>query len=267
MVDVFLYGELGEMLGDRWAFKARSPAEVFDAIDANTDGRFLKYMWEKEKRGLKYYVFLDKDPISENQLLINLESKEEMHVVPAVEGAGDMFKKGTFFHDLFRDEMFQIGAIAIGAGLALKGLGSLPWLDSSAWYPGEGTWGELMGSMGDISIELGISLVMQGMINVLQSDPDHPDEADNPQPGTESFVFDNPENTVIQGAVVPVGYGRLRVGSHIVSTALMNTRLANFNSVDIEEVENSESESGQSDTAQHVDVNRTIPRVTEIDEV
>ena len=256
MINVYLHGDLGEKLGNEWRFEARSPSEVFDAIDANTDGKLLKYMWEKEKEGLKYYIFLDNDGIKEEQLSINLESKEEMHVVPAIEGADG------FFEELWEDEMFMIGAISIGVGVGLKALGGWSALNTSKWFPGDGTWGELIGGMGDVGIELGVALVMQGIINVLQDDPEHPDNTDDPQPGTESFIFDNPENTVMQGVVVPVGYGRLRVGSNVVSTALLNTRLVNFNSIDIESATDPESLGGQTDIVQHVDLNRTVDRVT-----
>ena len=45
--------------------------------------------------------------------------------------------------------------------------------------------------------------------------------ADDPQQAnTSSFVFGTAQNVASQGAVVPIGYGRMRIGSNVISSSL-----------------------------------------------
>ena len=45
----------------------------------------------------------------------------------------------------------------------------------------------------------------------------------------ESYIFSTPDNLVQQGQPLPLGYGRLRVGSQIISSSITNTDLKNAN--------------------------------------
>jgi hypothetical protein len=45
----------------------------------------------------------------------------------------------------------------------------------------------------------------------------------------ESYMFASPENLAKQGQALPLGYGRLRVGSQIVSSSITNKDLSNNN--------------------------------------
>jgi len=62
------------------------------------------------------------------------------------------------------------------------------------------------------AISFGISLLIAKLLN--SDDP----EAVN----TTSFLFGSPENVADQGQVVPVGYGRIRVGSKVISVSSTN---------------------------------------------
>ena len=70
--------------------------------------------------------------------------------------------------------------------------------------------------VGTAMISLGVSLALSGVAQLLAPRPQAtatPEKADN-QP---SLAFDGAVNTMGQGGPVPLGYGRLQVGSAIVS--------------------------------------------------
>lgn len=64
----------------------------------------------------------------------------------------------------------------------------------------------------NIAFAIGMSLLMSKLLA-----PDDPDTA-----STSSYVFNQAENVVRQGSPVPVGYGRFKVGSTILSVSLIN---------------------------------------------
>ena len=64
----------------------------------------------------------------------------------------------------------------------------------------------------NIAFAIGMSLLMSKLLA-----PDDPDTA-----STSSYVFNQAENAVKQGSPVPVGYGRFKVGSTILSVSLIN---------------------------------------------
>lgn len=63
----------------------------------------------------------------------------------------------------------------------------------------------------NIAFAIGMSLLMSKLLA-----PDDPDTA-----ATSSYVFGQAENTTRQGVPVPVGYGRFRVGSTVISASLI----------------------------------------------
>jgi predicted phage tail protein len=64
----------------------------------------------------------------------------------------------------------------------------------------------------NMAFAIGMSLLMSKLLA-----PDSPDVA-----STSSYVFGQAENVTRQGTPVPVGYGRFRVGSTIISASMTN---------------------------------------------
>jgi hypothetical protein len=62
------------------------------------------------------------------------------------------------------------------------------------------------------AISFGISMLMAKLLST-----DDPEAVK-----TTSFIFTSAENTTEQGQVVPVGYGRMKVGSKVISVAASN---------------------------------------------
>ena len=197
--------------------------EVFKAIDANSKD-FWKYLHEKDQEGVKYIALADKKPIRMSmELELCLKSKSGIDIVPVVKGAG--------FWDLDSGEDMAIAGAVLG-GLGL-GLGYL----AENFMP-EGFWQDLTMAIGDIAFDVGVAMVTSGLMSMLMEAPSvssddidvtMPDEKKGPEAkNTTSFVFSRPLNNTTQGVPVPVGYGRLRVGSNVVSSSLMNCRITPF---------------------------------------
>jgi predicted phage tail protein len=249
MIKVFVYGGLGSLVGREWKLDISSPREAFSAIEANT-GKLYKYLADKESEGVKYAIFVDKYPLeSKEELGVDLSEKEEIHILPNIEGADswDLESEGDYYRS---------GAQVFGVGAILKYMSASDW-GLWDWQPlgfGVGDWLRSgFDLLGDVGMEFGLALALQGAIKSLTDESEPPDVADKPSmDSTNSFIFSNPTNNVIQGAVVPVGYGRLRIGSNVISSAVLNCRLNNLNDI---EVDNAERDLvNDQDIAQHVDM-------------
>ena len=75
---------------------------------------------------------------------------------------------------------------------------------------------------------LGVDLIVAGITYLTTDIPEtEPDAARFQQTSikNESFVFSSPVNTTAQGQPIPVGYGRLRVGTNVIGTSLTNYNL------------------------------------------
>jgi predicted phage tail protein len=228
MIKVFLHGSLGKQFGRKWELDAQTPSQVFKAIDANKEG-LVKYLLKKEKEGVIYRIFFDKKPIKGQELDIDISSKKEMHVFPIIKGSDTKEAQ----------EKRKIGAITLGGGWVLSKTGG--WLEGFGGF--WGGFGSLISFTGDIAFEIGAALLIQGIIGSFMDEPENPDPGNEKQlRSSTSFVFQNPANNVLQGARVPIGYGRLRVGSHVISSSVLNSRLVTFNPIVVEE--NKESSTG-----------------------
>tara|TARA_B100000085_G_scaffold284995_1_gene319569 strand:- start:438 stop:1142 length:705 start_codon:yes stop_codon:yes gene_type:complete len=211
-MNVFLHGKLGQKFGKEWSLNIKTPNEALRAIDANTSG-FFKYIADKENQDIKYRVYIDKNPVMcSEEMGIDIQNKKDLHFFPIVKGKdrnGDMMMYG-------------------GAGMAAGwGLGEWGASMGDTWY------GNLTSWVGDLVFEIGAAVFLQGAIGGLMDDPPPPPtEPQGPtQKNTSSYIFSRPLNNTVQGAPVPLGYGRLRVGSHVISSSILNCRLNAFDSV------------------------------------
>lgn len=127
-----------------------------------------------------FQILVGEAPISEDQLRDPVGVTETIKLVPVVAGA--------------KDEMFQIvvGAALIAVGVTFQ----QPWL-----------------------VSIGVSMVLGGVAQMLADVPGgsfEPSQTDD----IETFGFSNPTLTTGQGGCVPVGYGRMRVGGHVISAGI-----------------------------------------------
>lgn len=127
-----------------------------------------------------FHIFIDKQDIDRTELDYPVGTREVIKIVPVVGGSGGFFK------------------VVIGIALIL-GTSYL------------GAW----------SVNVGWSMIAAGISEILFAPPvpNSPTQQEKVE-NKPSYVFDGPVNTTAQGHCVPVAYGRLRVGSQVISAGL-----------------------------------------------
>lgn len=74
--------------------------------------------------------------------------------------------------------------------------------------------------------KFGLSLVLSGISEILFAAPKKKNSTGNQKvENTPSYVFDGPVNTTAQGNAIPLCYGRLLVGSQVISAGLSAKQL------------------------------------------
>ena len=186
MRKVKLYGELAKKFGREFMLEVESVAEAVRALSANFPG-FEKELMTAHLRGIEYVVRADKRDVTEMELNNSLAPQETIRIAPIAVGR----KNGGVFQTI-------IGAILIVVGVVLNAYGQ--------------TWGTYL-------IYSGVALVAGGIIQMLVPVPKTGDPSERPE-NKPSTYFDGAVNTLAQGHPVPLGYGKLMVGSAVISAGL-----------------------------------------------
>lgn len=189
---VYLHGELGDKFGSEFSLDVKSPSEAIRLLCCNFP-ELRKHLVETQA---SYHVYAGEVNLSQNEVTLTQINQEPFHFIPAVEGSGD------------------VGKIILGAVL-MYFAGPL----------GQALGGELItaAAIESVAFGIGTNLVLGGISGLLFAPP----KPDKPDEGAEkpSYSFDGPVNTVRQGNCIPVGYGRVRVGSQVISSGFYNTRI------------------------------------------
>jgi predicted phage tail protein len=187
MRTVKLYGELGKKFGRIHRFAVKSPAEAIRALCVNFKG-FEKYLLDSDQKNVGYKVFADSENIDESGLRNPVS--EIIKFIPVVMGAGDSTGK------------IILGAVLVVAGAVLT------------YYSG-GT----LAAIGHGMISVGIAFIAGGVYQALSPQPKSPDPVESPN-NKPSYSFSGAVNTSAQGQPVPLCYGRMIVGSAVISAGI-----------------------------------------------
>ena len=183
---VKVYGALRKRLGQcRFEFDVTTPAQAIKALCVNFPG-LEKWLIDSEQDGVGYRVAIGREKVTEENvvpLLMPFSDKEVFSITPVVAGAG----RGT-------------GSIL--AGLGLIALTLIP-----GGLPIAGTLATSIGLFGG-------ALVLSGIAQAISPQPEPPSIE------LESFTISNVVNTSRQGLPVPIAYGRVFVGSAVLSSGL-----------------------------------------------
>lgn len=192
MATVLLLGELGRHFGRKHALDVRSPAEAVRALCANFR-EFERFLVESRERHIGYRVVVGKDDIGEGELH-NPSGQQRIAIVPVVAGAGGKF-----------------GQIILGVALIAASF----YLPTTALF----TLGSFAPSIASLSFSIGLSLTLGGVAQMLAPQPAGTDPSERPE-NQPSYAFNGAINTTAQGQPVPVGYGKLVVGSAVISAGI-----------------------------------------------
>ena len=191
---VRLYGHLGERFGKEHRFSITSPSEALRALKANFP-EFEQCILDHNLPGYRIVVGDATDASKFIVLHGPVSDNEVIHITPAVIGGKSNF---LAFAEIIVGAALLIFAAPLAAGLA-----GATGLSITA------------GTIGQI----GLTLALVGASALLFK----PKAIDGPADSSgnkASSSFGQVVNTAAQGNCVPVGYGRYRVGSQVISAGL-----------------------------------------------
>jgi len=192
MVNISIEGALGNSVGKKWNLHVGTVGEAVRAMRANLGQGFHKIF--KEMQGC--VLIVDGEPIEHTNWFLK-KIKKNLTIVPVLGG----------------------GAVFIPAYYAIAGALLMSGVTTSL---------AIAGIVAVTVIVAVVALVAYGVYMLVsklsERDPGSIDAA-----GSTSYLFSGAENVESQGNVVPVGYGRLKVGSKVISVAASNIDKGRWN--------------------------------------
>lgn len=183
MTQVILHGILAKEFRKSFSLAIKRPKEVFDAISC-AHGNFRNRIVELSNQGIHFTLLVDGKKINSIEEVSLVSEGRKIDIVPIICGTGAV-------------------AAVVGVGLALGGVAA-----------GVGT------ALGGFLLAAGFGLAMMGIQMMLAPKPkmERPESVVNS--AKQSFLFSSKANVAEQGIPVPVGYGRLRVGSAVIQSTI-----------------------------------------------
>lgn len=200
MTTIQLRGEMGHLFRKKLRMDVKSPAEAARALEANFPGRFMKYLFEAQKRGIAFQVFVGKESIPDSELKTRTAGKT-ITFAPVLQGA----KEGGVLNII-------IGVVIIAAATIIS-QGTLTGPAIAATFGG--------GGVAAFAANFGLAMALGGVASVIAGKPKAATPGERPE-NQPSWIFDGPKNRTRQGNVYPLIYGNIIAGSQRVSASIRN---------------------------------------------
>lgn len=209
MVKIKLHGAMGKAVGEEWNLNVKSVSEAIRAIEMNSK-KLYKYIIDQGNVGGKYQILINEDlflpsddfragdikAINESELMISNKNLKSIDIVPVLEGNDS--------------KILGIVTLVVGVALLAVGIGGAI-LGAGATVFGAGT-------AASVTL-LGLGLAAAGVFSLLSQPPKFEDFREIETGGKTSYLFSGPTNVIGEGGPVPLGYGRLLIGSQAISAA------------------------------------------------
>lgn len=202
MKTIILHGELGKRFGRHHKFAVKTVGEAIRALKANFKG-FESYMVGAHQNGVGFKIFVGPTSIKDYPE-INYPSGERnvIRIAPVLMGSKS-----------------PVARILIGAALVITAV--------AITVLSGGTLSPLAANLLIAGGLIGASMIIGGVSQLLSPVPKEPDSPNYSDPERKtSYIFSGPTNVSSQGRAVPVGYGRMIVGSVVVSAGLETYEIA-----------------------------------------
>ena len=223
MTTINIHGILANEFGQVFSMNIRKPKEIMMAINTNKPN-FISKIIELSKEGIHYAIIIDGKDIKEPLELEIKKSPKVIDIVPIICGSGPVALAAVGAITLYASTTAAV--TAIGAGFAA-----------------------FVGAAGAMMLSVGIQMMMA-------PNPEKAGKAPRIEVGgvKESFLFGSKANLLEQGSPVPVGYGRLRVGSNVILTTVHSHPIKNTAEAKLRT-------SGSSSNLDTSDENKTVAQV------
>jgi predicted phage tail protein len=214
---------------ENWNLKVNSIKEALRAIQVLSKGKLLKYLIGAAEKSIEYKILVNKremvaaediflekpESIFNSELVMINERLETLDIVPIIKGAGggggNSSTKGIL--------AIVLAVILIASGIGAAGGVSFLGMAGAAGGTGATV---LSGAL----IAAGIGLAVTGITLLMMSPPKFDDfRKIDGGGGKPNYLFDGPSNILGEGGPVPVGYGRMRIGSQTVEISMNNVEL------------------------------------------
>jgi len=224
MTSITLHGEIAEQVGrENWNLKVNSIKEALRAIQVLSKGKLLKYLIGAADKSVEYKVLVNKreivssedislekpESIYNSELVMINEKLNTLDIVPIIKGAGG--RGGSTGKG--------VAALVLGILLIATGVGAPAGL---GFVAGSTTSAAISGAL----IGAGLGLAVAGITLLMMSPPKFDDFRKIQEDGSKpNYLFDGPSNILGEGGPVPIGYGRMRIGSQTVEISMNNVEL------------------------------------------
>lgn len=218
---VRLLGELGERYGaEHQYYNLRTPKEAIKLLCINYP-EMLKELAYAHEQGIGYRVIQAGTDLDYEDLKLPLGSND-LILTPVIAGSGGV-------------ERVLAGIGLVAASFLFPGAGLFGASAFGVFGPLAPSTIATLTTIGTGLSAVGASLVLGGVSQLLSPQPETPkltgfdgpvtnENLGGPQSveratsGVQSYAFSGPANSVGQGATVPVAYGEVLAGSHLISS-------------------------------------------------
>ena len=243
MQRVRLLGELGELFGTEHEYQnLRHPGDAIKLLCINKPA-FKEYLLKSEENGIGFKVIQSDVEMGYEELLLPFGQKD-LVIAPVIAGSGGGGGAGKILAGI---GLITFAILTAGAGAGFLGLG--------AGLTGTAATGPLavgfavqsgfvLGAAASVAIgSIGAALVLGGVAEIISPQPKIPQNfgsfgnvggsrfgsrnstggpvgVERAFSGQQSYAYNGAANTVGVGATVPVAYGKVLIGSHLLRSKL-----------------------------------------------
>ena len=205
MQTVYLKGELGERFGEKWSMNVNTVQDIFRLIGCQRQG-FDSYMRDCIENNIDFSIQRGEDFIDDSELLLSLGNED---ITVAAIPAGSKGKAGKLIMAalLFSGGIYGLQYLANGAGWTMGNpvTGQLPTVGLNA------AQGTAVKVLSYTAITLGASMGLRTIAELMMPDAKEGED--------DSHLFSGPLNTTVQGGAVPILYGEMQVGGHLINAS------------------------------------------------